>query len=199
MPGRGFAQAKKILGTDYAVWLVHGGLRICYKFLKATHQRCLFHLLHRCQKMAEPSPRTSGFPLAVKQVLGQALALRDRCREKKISLHGMRTATGRLEAKLDHWLACRHWNRANQRLAKHPGHKRPYLFTFLCCPGLEATNNLAERVISVRLDRRFAAIDRAETVGSDSGAGGGSRIWVGRGGASCADTSTQAGVRSTEA
>ena len=37
---------------------------------------------------------------------------------------------------------------ANRRLAKHLRHERPYLFTFLYCPGLvDATNNLAERVM----------------------------------------------------
>ena len=33
-------------------------------------------------------------------------------------------------------------------MAKHLRHERPYLFTFLYCPGLvDATNNLAERVM----------------------------------------------------
>jgi transposase len=149
LPGRGFAQAKKILGAGYAGWLVHDGLRLYYKFLKAAHQSCLFHLIYRCKKMAEASPRTSGFPLAVKQLLEQALALRDRYGEKKISLHGMWTATGRLEAKLDRLLAGRQRDRANQRLAQHLRHERPYLFTFLYCPGLEATNNVAERVMRI--------------------------------------------------
>jgi hypothetical protein len=37
---------------------------------------------------------------------------------------------------------------ANRRLANHLRHERPYLFTFLYCPGLvDATNNLAERVM----------------------------------------------------
>jgi transposase len=149
LPGRGFAQAKKILGAGYAGWLVHDGLRLYYKFLNAAHQSCLFHLIHRCQKMVEASPRTSGFPLAVKQLLEKALALRDRYREKKISLHGMWTATGRLEAKLDRLLARHQRDQANQRLAKHLRHERPYLFTFLYCPGLEATNNVAERVMRI--------------------------------------------------
>jgi transposase len=149
LPGRGFAQAKKILGAGYAGWLVHDGLRLYYKFLKAAHQSCLFHLIHRCKKMAAASPRTSGFPLAVKQLLEQALALRDRYREEKISLHGMWTATGRLEAKLDRLLARHQRDQANQRLAKHLRHERPYLFTFLYCPGLEATNNVAERVMRI--------------------------------------------------
>jgi transposase len=149
LPGRGFAQAKKILGAGYAGWLVHDGLRLYYKFLKAAHQSCLFHLIHRCKKMAEASPRTSSFPLAVKQLLEQALALRDRYGEKKISLQGMWTATGRLETKLDRLLARPPGDRANQRLAKHLRHERPYLFTFLYCPGLEATNNVAERVMRI--------------------------------------------------
>src|SRR5208283_5569006 len=39
---------------------------------------------------------------------------------------------------------------ANQRLANHLRHERPYLFTFLYCPGLvDATNNVAERVMRI--------------------------------------------------
>src|ERR1039458_6135944 len=36
---------------------------------------------------------------------------------------------------------------ANQRLARHLDHERPWMFTFLYCPGLDATNNVAERAI----------------------------------------------------
>ena len=36
---------------------------------------------------------------------------------------------------------------ANQRLARHLNHERPWMFTFLHCPGLDATNNAAERAI----------------------------------------------------
>ena len=36
---------------------------------------------------------------------------------------------------------------ANQRLARHLDHERPWMFTFLYCPGLDATNNAAERAI----------------------------------------------------
>jgi len=68
--------------------------------------------------MAEASPRTSSFPLAVKQLLEQALALRDRYRKKKISLHGMWTATGRLETKLDRLLARRQRRSEERRVGK---------------------------------------------------------------------------------
>jgi transposase len=149
LPGRGFAQAASILGAEYAGWLIHDGWRVYYKFLKAAHQSCVEHLLRRCRDMAEvATPAAARFPLAVKEVLQQGLCLRDRYLEQQISLHGLWTATGRLEAKLDRLLAQNQRERANARLAKHLRHERPYLFTFLYCPGVvDATNNLAERVM----------------------------------------------------
>jgi len=151
LPGRGFAQAAGILGAEYAGWLIHDGLPIYYKFLKAAHQSCVAHLIRRCRDMAEvATPVAARFPLAVKALLEQGLSLRDRYLEQKISLHGLWTATGRLEAKLDRLLARTYREPANRRLAKHLLHERPYLFTFLYCPGLvDATNNLAERVMRI--------------------------------------------------
>src|SRR5438046_6825244 len=151
LPGRGFAQAASILGAEYAGWLIHAGLQIYYKFLKAAHQSCAAHLIRRCRDLAEvATPTAARFPLAVKNLLEQGLGLRDRYLEQKITLHGLWTATGRLEAKLDRLLARNYREPANRRLAKHLLHERPYLFTFLYCPGLvDATNNLAERVMRI--------------------------------------------------
>lgn len=56
-------------------------------------------------------------------------------------------ARGRLEARLERLLARRLSNAANQRLARHLRHEQPHLFTFLCCPGLPATNNFIEAAI----------------------------------------------------
>ena len=149
LPGRGFAEAAAILGAEYAGWLIHDGWAVYYKFLKAAHQSCVAHLIRRCRDLAEvATPAAAGFPLAVRQLLEEGLALRDRYLEQKMSLHGLWTATGRLEAKLDRLLAHNYREPANRRLAKHLRHERPYLFTFLYCPGLvDATNNLAERVM----------------------------------------------------
>ena len=149
LPGRGFAEAAAILGTEYAGWLIHDGLALYYKFLKAAHQSCVAHLIRRCRDMAAvASPAAAHFPLAVKELLEQGLALRDRYLRQEISLHGLWTATGRLEAKLDRLLAQSYRERTNRRLANHLHHERPYLFTFLYCPGLvDATNNVAERVM----------------------------------------------------
>jgi transposase len=151
LPGRGFAEAAAILGAEYAGWLIHDGLRIYYKFLKAAHQSCAAHLIRRCRDLIQVStPTAARFPSAVKEILEQGLCLLDRYLEQKITLHGLWTATGRLEAKLDCLLAKNYQDPANRRLAKHLLHERPYLFTFLYCPGLvDATNNVAERVMRI--------------------------------------------------
>jgi Transposase IS66 family len=67
--------------------------------------------------------------------------------KQEISQHGLWTATGRLEAELDRLLVRFYRDSANRRLAKHLIRERPYLFTFLYCPGLDATNNAAERAL----------------------------------------------------
>lgn len=155
LPGRGFDQAASILGADYEGWLTHDGWKAYYKFLRASHQSCLRHLLRRCEDLLEiASPSGARFPLKVQAVLQQALALRDRYQKHEISLHGLWTATGRLEAKLDRVLAHPGRDEANRRFTQHLRHERPYLFTFLYCPGLDATNNISERAIRALIGAR---------------------------------------------
>jgi len=155
LPGRGFPQAASILGADYAGWLTHDGWKVYYKFLRASHQSCLRHLLRRCENLIQiASPAAARFPLRVQAVLQQGLALRDRYHNHEISLHGLWTATGRLEAKLDRVLAHPGRDAANRRLTKHLLHERPYIFTFLYCPGLDATNNVGERAIRALIGAR---------------------------------------------
>jgi len=87
------------------------------------------------------------FPRAVLQSLGAGLALRDRYARQEISTHGLSVATGRLAAHMQRLLAKTFRAPANRRLAKHLRHEEPWLFTFLHCPGIEATNNAAERAL----------------------------------------------------
>ena len=56
-------------------------------------------------------------------------------------------ATGRLEARLDRLLDKRYRLPENERLAKHLDHEFDYLFSYLRCPGLEATNWRGEQAI----------------------------------------------------
>jgi transposase len=155
LPGRGFDEAASILGADYEGWLTHDGWQVYYKFLKAGHQSCLNHLLDRAKKLIESaSARAARFPLRVQEVFEQALALAERYKNKEISLHGLLTATGRLEVKLDRVLNNPGRDPANRRFRNHLDHERPYLFTFLYCPGLDATNNISERAIRALIGAR---------------------------------------------
>ncbi len=166
LAGRGYEQMVVILGATYQGFLNHDGWAPYYKFVLAFHQSCLNHLLTRCKKMAQiASPAAAAFPLAVKDLLQASLQLRDRYLQQEISEHGLRSATGRLEAQLDRMLEKPYRHPANCRLARHLEHERPYLFTFLYCPGLDATNHAAEQAI------RWMVIARKVW--------GGNRTWAG--------------------
>jgi transposase len=148
LPGRGYEQSVAILGAEYDGFLIHDGWVPYYRFALAFHQSCLAHLLKRCREMAQVASSSAlAFPRAVEHLLETSLELRDRYERGEISEHGVRSATGKLEAQLDRMLGTHRQNPANRRLARHLEHERLWLFTFLHCPGLDATNNAAERAI----------------------------------------------------
>jgi transposase len=148
LPGRGYEQSVALLGAAYDGFLIHDGWAPYYRFQCAFHQSCLAHLLKRCREMAQIiSPTASVFPRAVGYLLETSLGLRDRYQQGEISERGLKIATGKLETKLERMLETRRRNPANRRLARHLKHELLWLFTFLHCPGLEATNNAAERAI----------------------------------------------------
>lgn len=147
-PGRGFDDAAALLGADYDGFLHHDGWRPYYTFPHAFHQSCLAHLLHRCEELiARGSRAAAWFPRAVAELLRRGLAVRDRFQVGDLSPHGLAVATGRVEAAMTRLLARPVRTPDNVRLAKHLDHEQPYLFTFLDCPGIHATNNVAERAL----------------------------------------------------
>ena len=148
LPGRGFGQAASILGEDYEGFLNHDGWAPYNRFTQAYHQTCLSHLIRRCEDLIKVASRSGArFPLAVMGLLRKGLELRDRYQRGEISLHGLYVATGRLENDMDALLARTFRLPVNRRLAKHLRHEQPHLFTFLHCPGIDATNNAAEQAI----------------------------------------------------
>jgi len=147
-PGRGFEQAAAVLGADFAGFLVRDGWCIYRQFSQALHQTCLAHLLRRCREMLLVARKGEAeFPRTVQAILQQALQLRDRRERGQISDPGVAVARGKLEARLDRSLQRRYRSPGNQRLANHLLRERDALFTFLICPGLEATNWRAEQAI----------------------------------------------------
>lgn len=147
-PGRGFEQAAVVLGRDFAGFLVRDGWSVYRQFAQAMHQSCLAHLLRRCREMMlVAGTGARAFPRSVQAILQRALKLRQRRDQGQISTRGVAVARGRLEARLDRRLQAHLRLPQNRRFANHLLRERDALFTFLNCPGLEATNWRAEQAI----------------------------------------------------
>jgi hypothetical protein len=147
-PGRGFDEAAQILGADVAGVLVRDGWGPYRRFQRALHQTCLGHLLRRCRENLETARRgTARFPHAIKALLQDALALRDRRARGELSPHGFAVARGRLEARRDRLLAWQPTDPDTRKFAAHLGGERDALFTFLYHPEGPATNWAAEQAI----------------------------------------------------
>jgi transposase len=76
--GRGYDQAKIVLGADFAGVLERDGWAPYRRFTSATHQSCAAHLLRRASEMiADSVAGQARVPRAVRRLLLDALALRD--------------------------------------------------------------------------------------------------------------------------
>lgn len=147
-PGRGFGQAAAVLGKGFPGFLVRDGWSVYRQFEHAFHQTCLAHLIRRCREMIQVAGSGARqFPHRVQEILQRGLQLRARRDRDQISQRGVAVARGRLEARLDRTLQHRFRSSPNRRLANHLLRERDALFTFLNCPGLEATNWRAEQAI----------------------------------------------------
>jgi len=90
------------------------------------------------------------FPRAVKSLLKQALAVRDRFLAEELTVRGVGVLRGRLEAELDRLITPVKSHAANERFAKFLRNHAEQLFTFLRPERLgvvEATNWRAEQAI----------------------------------------------------
>jgi transposase len=165
-PNRSSEVAEYLLGRDYTGTMVHDGWSPYDTFPKAQHQQCLGHLLRRCKELLETATRGAvRFPRRVSELLHNALDLRDRHAEGKLSDHGLAVCRGRLNGKLLDAIYPPKTNEANELLARHLWNHRDDLLTFLKVPGLDATNWQAELAI------RFGVILRKTW--------GGNRTWAG--------------------
>jgi len=145
---RGFDVPVEILGEDYRGGLVADGWSIYDRFRLALRQFCLQHPLRRCVELLETGTRGAvHFPRDVKDWIEDALALRDRRDEGRMSAHGLAVAIGRLEARMRRMLFWTRANTANERFAKHLAAHEPFLLNFLRHPELDATNYRGEQAL----------------------------------------------------
>jgi transposase len=164
--GRGFEQASSILGEDYKGVIGSDGWSVYAKFEQAMHQTCLAHLLRRCREMLE----TASQPVAeyvekIKQVLQDAIALRDRVRKEGLHPRRFRAEQREIHARMDQLLDEPELSDDSLRFAQHLSNNREALFLFLERLDVEATNWPAEHAI------RPAVINRKTSGGNRSDAG----------------------------
>lgn len=147
-PGRGFEVAASVLGREFAGVLERDGWAPYRRFAAATHQTCTAHLLRRCRELLDGARGGARhFPLAVRQVLLDGLALRAEREAQKLTPEQVETAVKDVEQRLDALLAKHIHQPANRRLQKHLARERAALFTYLKRGGVEATNWRAEQAI----------------------------------------------------
>jgi transposase len=147
-PGRGYEQAAAILGPNFDGFLVRDGWAVYRRFTQAVHQTCVAHLLRRCREMLEVArPEAAEFPRTVKEIPQDSWQLRDRRDLKQIEEPELAMACDQLEERLNSALNRNYRSAANRRLSNHLLRKRDAIFTFLYCPGLDATNYRAEQAI----------------------------------------------------
>jgi hypothetical protein len=103
--------------------------------------------LRRCGDLETALRGTARFPHAVKALLQDALALRDRRARGDLSPPGVAVARGRLQARGARLLAWKPTVEDNRKLAAHLVRERDALVTFLYHPDVPATNWAAEQAI----------------------------------------------------
>jgi transposase len=165
-PTRSGVVAERLLGLDWSGRLVHDGWSVYDRFLRAIHQQCNAHLLNRCKELLEVARRGAArFPLAIKRLLQQGLAARDRFAEGEISRHGRLVTAGRLTAQLGRVADGHFTHDGNRRLANFLTDHMHEVFAYLRHPGMAATNYRGEQSI------RPAVVNRKVW--------GGNRTWLG--------------------
>jgi transposase len=163
---RSYDAATKVLSADYAGVITRDGWAPYRKFAHATHQTCLAHLLRRATGLIETKARGySTVPTILKEILTDALALRDARDDGEIALADLEVAVVDLEARFEALLARRGHTEQNRRLLKHLRNESGALFSFLRHDGVDATNYRAEQGV------RPAVVNRKVWGGNRTDAG----------------------------
>jgi transposase len=164
--GRGYEDAKVILGEDFSGVLERDGWAPYRRFELASHQSCYGHLLRRASEMiADSRAGQARVPHALRRILLDGLALRDQREEEIIDAEEFGLRITELERRTDELLKIGPTHEPNRRLLQHMRQERCHLFTFLTVPGVQATNWRAEQAL------RPAIVNRKSW--------GGNRSWKG--------------------
>ncbi len=145
---RSFDAAAKVLDPDYGGAITRDGWAPYRKYVNAIHQSCVAHLLRRATGLIEAKVRGySTVPTILKDILIDALLLRERRDRREIAPADLEIEVAALDARVKALLARRGHTEENRRLLKHLRNEAPALLTFLRHQGVDATNWRAEQGI----------------------------------------------------
>ena len=161
---RGFDVIEEILTAEYTGTLGRDGWAPYRKLENCLHQSCLGHFRVRCRKMLDVAVAGEArYPLAVRGVVRDALALRDR--RDGMSAHGFAVARGRIEARPDRLLESRLTHGPNVRLQPTSMSSREVR------PCREASQERTRRALHVSAASGGGADGLAGRAGDPSGCG----------------------------
>lgn len=142
--GRGYDEAARILGPDFAGVIERDGWAPYRRFTDAAHQTCLAHLLRRTREMIGDSiAGQARIPHQLRRILKDALQVRD----DGLAGDDLAAAVAGLQARIETFCAANPTHDPNRRLVGHIRNEQPHLLTFLTRPGVQATNWRAEQAI----------------------------------------------------
>lgn len=165
-PTRAHEVAEEVLGEAF------DGVLGCdcfpaYDPLAYRQQKCLGHLLKRCNRIALLENEAAvAFSQEVARLLRRAIKLKER--KTEMSAHGYRVARGQLEAALDRLLSREVSDPEAAKLVRLLTKQRAHLLTFLYVDEVDATNNIAERRIRPAVIVRKISAGNRSTQGSDT-------------------------------
>jgi len=146
---RGFDAVMLLLGEHYSGIVVRDGWGPYRQLTDAEHQTCLAHLLRRCNEILEVARgRAREIPLAVRAILKDALAVRDRRDLDELDDRGVRREFKKLQRRMIALLERPSITYdENRKLLNHLDTEYDALFTFLRHRDVDATNWRAEQAI----------------------------------------------------
>jgi transposase len=145
---RGYEAAVELIGADYDGFMTHDGWSPYDRFIYATHQTCLGHLLRRGRELLEMARGGAvRFPREVKAILQEALTVRDRRDAGELTAAQAAEQAAVFAGRMGKLTSRPRTHADNERFAKHLWNRRESLFTFLQFPGVDPTNYRAEQAI----------------------------------------------------
>ena len=163
-PTRAHEVVERVLGEDFA-GVLQCDCFLAYDPLAYDQQKCLQHLLRRCDALTESkSRRAVVFSRQVASLLRGAIHLKHRLQDQQITPHGFCVARGQLAAALDRLLAGHYTDPDNAKLAKLLRKHRSQLLVFLDDQAVAPTNARAEQEIRPAVVvRKTSACNRSPT------------------------------------